>query len=133
MNEPSSHSDDPAQGRELKEEAFLRLGRRESLIRAARRALLVSLLSQHPSDSRVTADDVRDRVELPQDVNPSVFGVVPGSLAKANIIEAIGYRESRRPDAHARAVRVWRLKDRDAALAWLKTHPEIQPKTSLEK
>ena len=44
--------------------------------------------------------------------------------AGGHYIEADGFAKSRRPDAHARPVQVWRLVDRAAALAWLDAHPD---------
>ena len=49
---------------------------------------------------------------------------VPGALARAGIIERIGFTDSRRADAHARPVSVWRLADCKAARAWLATYPD---------
>lgn len=94
--------------------------RREVYVLRGRGALLRRLL--HTGEA--TADDVRDAVELPDGVNPVCLGVVPGPLARAGIIERVGFAESRRADAHARPVSVWRLADRNAALAWLATHPD---------
>ena len=94
--------------------------RRASIILRARRALLEAVLR----DGTATADEIRDRVQVPDGVNPICLGAVPGALAKAGIIEADGYRKSRRGVSHSRPVQVWRLKDRAAALAWLQAHPD---------
>ena len=96
---------------------------RSALILAGRRALLELLLR----DEVATMDDVRDVVTVPAQVNPTVLGAVPNVLARAGIIEAVGYRQSRRPESHARPIRVWRLIDRAAAIDWLRTHPALPP------
>lgn len=95
--------------------------RRETLIRRARRAMLIALIQ----DGEATIDDVRKFVPLPDGVNPKVFGAVPGVLAEAGIIKADGVVKSRRPEAHARPVQRWRLADRAAARAWLADHPDL--------
>lgn len=103
----------------LSAQAFLE-ARRELIILRGRRALLTVLLRT----GRATADDVRDTVELPEGIDPVCLGAVPGALARTGIIERIGFGPSSRADAHARPVSVWRLADRDAALAWLAVHPD---------
>jgi len=102
--------------------------RREVYVLRGRRALLRRVLDA----PEATADDVRDAVELPDEINPVCLGVVPGPLARAGIIERVGFAESRRPDAHARPVSVWRLADRAAALAWLAAHPDRPDPTPAE-
>lgn len=94
--------------------------RREALVRRAQRALLAVLLGTDAA----TADDVRQLVELPADVNPKLFGTVPGPLARAGIIRADGFQKTSRPTAHARPLTVWTLADRAAAERWLATHHE---------
>lgn len=111
----------PADGKARKLDAHALLeARREVYVLRGRRALLAALLA----GGDATADDVRDAVELPDEINPVCLGVVPGPLARAGIIERVGFAESRRPDAHARPVSVWRLADRAAALGWLAAHPD---------
>lgn len=107
------------EARKLDAHALLE-ARREVCVLRGRRALLAALLA----GGDATADDVRDAVDLPAEINPVCMGVVPGPLARAGLIERVGFTESRRPDAHARPVSVWRLADRAAALAWLAAHPE---------
>jgi len=110
-----------AEGERRKSAAFALLeALRELYVLRGRRALLARLLDA----PQATADDVRDAVEMPDEINPVCLGVVPGPLARAGIIERVGFAESRRPDAHARPVSVWRLADRAAALAWLAAHPD---------
>jgi len=110
-----------ADGEALKCNAHALLAaRREVFVLRGRRALLWRLLDT----GEATADDVRDAVELPDEINPVCLGVVPGTLAKAGIIERAGFVTTARAEAHARPVSVWRLRDRAAALAWLATHPD---------
>jgi len=117
----STHDGD---GRKAAAHTLLR-ARRAHLVRQAQRALLSRLLDA----GEATADNVRDAVPLPDGVSPRVFGAAPGELATSGIIAADGYRKSRRPEAHARPVTVWRLRDRDAAFDWLAVNPEL-PETT---
>jgi hypothetical protein len=95
--------------------------RRATLVRCGQRALLGQLLAV----GTATADDVRAAVTLPPDIDPRCMGAVPGDLADAGIIRATGYVRTARPAGHARPVLCWALADRDAALTWLTTHPEL--------
>lgn len=113
-------------GRKEAAHALLR-ARRACIVRLAQRALLSRLLDA----GEATADDVRDAVPLPDGISPRVYGAAPGELATAGIIAPAGYRKSRRPEAHARPVTLWRLQDRDAAVAWLAAHPPLpDPETT---
>ena len=85
----------------------------------ARRVLLERLLS----DGTATIDAVRQVVELPEGIDPKLFGSVPGSLARAKIIERDGSATTNRPKAHARPISIWRLVDRNKAEVWLRDHP----------
>ncbi|MDX1965099.1 MAG: hypothetical protein SFX18_18285 [Pirellulales bacterium] len=95
--------------------------RRSVYILRGRRALLTALLA---GAETVTADDVRAAVELPHGIDPRCLGAVPTPLADAGIIRADGYATSRRAEAHARPMRLWRLVDADAARRWLAAHPD---------
>lgn len=53
----------------------------------------------------VSINDVRERIELPVNINPSVFGAV----FKGREFKPVGYTEARHKSAHARAVRVYAL------------------------
>jgi len=109
-------------GERRRDEAFLTLiARREIYILRGRRALLEALLA---GNGIATIDDVRARVELPPDIDPVLFGAVPGYLARAGIIAAEGFARVTRREAHARPVQRWRLVDRQAAVAWLATNTE---------
>jgi len=115
-----TYTDTEGERRKLNAFAVLE-AHRETLINRGRRALLRHLLD----NDTATADDVRAAVILPAGVNPKAFGSVPGELADAGIIAADGFAKSRRPEAHARPVQIWRLIDRDAALTWLGDHPDM--------
>jgi hypothetical protein len=94
---------------------------RESIVRDGQRALLLSALQT----GSATADDVRQRVTIPDGIGPRCLGAVPSPLARLGMIRRRGYVDSVRPVAHARPVTVWELIDRGKAEAWLATHPPI--------
>ena len=71
----------------------------------------------------ITADDLRVVIPIPPGIKPVVVGVVFRDLADAGIIRRVGFRNSKRPAAHARPLAVWQLTDADAAHAWLAAHP----------
>ena len=100
---------------------LLLAAQRSAVVRRAQRALLDLLLR---GDS-ATADDVRDVVDVPPGISPVCLGAAPGVLARARLIGRRGYAPSRRPEAHARPVAVWELRDRDGAVRWLLQHPNI--------
>ena len=83
------------------------------------------LLARLLAVGAATADDVRDAVELPDTLNPKLFGAVPGPLAEAGIIRAAGFVRTRRPEGHARPVLTWELIDAAAARFWLGAHPDL--------
>ena len=110
-----------AEGERRKLSAMAMLeARREVYILRGRRALLAKVLDTDTA----TADDVRAAVELPDGLNPNCFGAVPGLLARAGIIGLETLRLSARPARHAGINRVWILRDRVAAMAWLADHPD---------
>ena len=102
--------------------------RRAHLVRQAQRALLARLLDA----GTATADDVRAAVPLPHGIGPRVYGAAPGPLVKAGAIRHAGYTRCCRPEAHARPVTLWELAGRDAAVAWLASHPELPPPADAE-
>lgn len=95
--------------------------RRHAIVRKGQRALLITLLERETA----TADDVRAAIELPPEIGAKCLGAVPGTLARAGIIDRAGFAATTRPNAHARPVSVWRLRDRAAAEQWLIDYPEI--------
>jgi hypothetical protein len=67
----------------------------------------------------ICADDVRAIVTIPPDVSPKLMGVVFRDLADAGILRRAGFRNSKRPAAHARPISIWRLADHAGAVARL--------------
>jgi hypothetical protein len=113
---------DQADGERRKSEVLdLLEAQREVYVRRGRRALLEVLLRC----GTATADDVREVVKLSPGINPKLFGSVPGSLARAGIIQQAGFAKTNRAAGHARPVTVWKLADRTAALCWLADHPDL--------
>jgi hypothetical protein len=119
---PDTPPDGCIEGERRKEQAQRRHRRRHpDLMVAAQRAMIRHALL----NGIVTADDVRRVVSLPTGVHPTVFGGVPGPLAKAGILTGCHeYRPTTRAAGHCRPLRVWRLLNIPAALDWLARHPE---------
>jgi hypothetical protein len=92
---------------------------RASLITLARRQLVEHLLSV----SRGTIDDIRDRVTIPNNVDPRYLGAVPAGLAAMGIITAVGIVTSKRPETHGRLIRQWSIADRRKAETFLASNP----------
>ena len=92
---------------------------RELYLRAARRALLIVLMERGTG----TINDVRRVLPVPSGINPKTLGAVPGALARARIIRAVGFEKTDRAIAHARHVSRWELVDPSKAIAWLAAHP----------
>jgi hypothetical protein len=89
--------------------------RRAELVKQLKMAALRVAIDR----GEVTADCVRPMVAIPPDVNPKVAGCVFADLRDAGILRRDGFRNSTRPEAHARELKVWALADRPAALALL--------------
>lgn len=89
--------------------------RRADLIRACSAAALRVAIDR----GEVCADDVRALVPIPAGISPKLVGCVFRDLADAGILRRIGFRNSKRPTAHARPLSVWHLADSAAASAWL--------------
>ena len=107
-------------GERLKQDALNALEKSRAYhVLRARRVLLERLLA----DGSATIDIVREAIELPEGIDPKLFGSVPGGLARAGIIERDGFTTTTRPTAHARPVSIWRLVDRAKAEAWLADNP----------
>ena len=114
--------DHDSEGERRKRDAHARLrARRRLFVRRAQRALASVLLAV----GRATIDAVRAAVPLPPDIDPKLFGAVPGELARADVIRYDGFLRTTRAEAHARPVTVWALADRAAALDWLTAHPDL--------
>lgn len=121
---PHPERDDHARadGERRRDQAHLHLHRRRpELIRHVCRVFLARLLTVGPS----TIDPVRVQVPLPSGTDPRVIGAAVRALACDRLIHSVGRERSRRPAAHARQVDIWAVSDRQAALDWLATHPEL--------
>ena len=58
-------------------------------------------------NGETSINDVRKRIEgVPHNVNPNVLGAV----FKEKMWEAVGYTQAEHPNAHARTIRVYKLK-----------------------
>lgn len=68
------------------------------------RALAVSIAKR---DGCVSINEIREQMPLPPGVHPSVYGAV----LRGKQFRAIGYTEALHPAAHARAVRVYTLRE----------------------
>jgi hypothetical protein len=55
-----------------------------------------------------TAEDVRARAGDPLASSPNTLGAAIAAAVRAGVIEQAGYQQARRPEAHARVLRVWR-------------------------
>lgn len=101
-----------------------------ALLRANRAAIIRDLIRAAATlalqQGELIADDVRAVVPIPTGIRPVVVGAAMRDAADNGIIGQTGeYRRSRRPEAHARPLPVWKLRDAAAAHAWLATHPPL--------
>jgi len=94
---------------------------RAALVRRIQRAFLRHLLDNGPD----TSDAVRALVPIPAGIDPRTVGAAVRALsADCGLICSTGRQRSRRPEAHARNLDVWAIRDRAAAERWLIEHPE---------
>ena len=91
-------------GRDLRDAGIARvsIGREEWIAKA--RSIAVAIAQRA---GQVTINEVRERVELPADYHPNTWGAV----FKGDAFEPIGYCQATHPSAHARVVRVYKLKE----------------------
>lgn len=75
----------------------------------------------------ITPDDVRSCWSPPPGVKPAIVGAAFRNLARRKHAVLDGYRQSTRPETHARPVGIWRLIDRDGVERWLASNPPIAP------
>jgi hypothetical protein len=68
------------------------------------RALAVEIARRQGT---VSINDIRAGIQLPAEMHPSVLGAV----FKTKQFQACGYTEATHPQAHARVVRVYQLKE----------------------
>ncbi len=94
---------------------------RGALIRRIQRAFLRHLLDRGPA----TIDGVRELVPLPAGIDPRLVGAAVRAQARDSLIVSVGRERSQRPEAHARWLDRWAIRDQSEALDWLADHPEL--------
>jgi hypothetical protein len=78
------------------------IGREEWIAKARGTAIAIARRAGH-----VTINDVRKFIELPDDYHPNTWGAV----LRGDAFEPIGFCQATHPSAHARVVRVYKLKE----------------------
>ena len=108
-------------GRVRRDAAHLALlARRGRYVRLAQAALLAAI-AEH---GQATADDIRERLTLTPDIDPTLIGPAVRQLRLAGVIRRIGRDvESCRPVAHARPLPIWTTTSGDAGPQFLTDHP----------
>ena len=91
-------------GRDLRDAgiAAVSIGREDWIAKARDMAIWVAKQS-----GKVTINDVRQLIDLPDDFHHNTWGAV----LRGDAFEPIGYCQATHPSAHARVVRVYKLKD----------------------
>lgn len=91
-------------GRELRDAEINRvsIGHEEWISKARDMAVWIAKES-----GTVNINDIRGVIDLPDDYHPSTWGAV----FKSKDFEAVGYCQAIHPSAHARVVRVYKLKE----------------------
>ena len=92
-------------GRDLRDAgiAAVSIGREDWIAKARDMAIWVAKQS-----GKVTINDVRQLIDLPDDFHHNTWGAV----LRGDAFEPIGYCQATHPSAHARVVRVYKLKER---------------------
>lgn len=91
-------------GRKLRDAGIKRVsvGREEWIAKARRTAVAIAQRA-----GQVTINDVRKFIDLPDDYHPNTWGAV----LRGDAFEPIGFCQATHPSAHARVVRVYKLKE----------------------
>jgi hypothetical protein len=91
-------------GRDLRDAGIARvsIGREEWIAKARSTAIAIARRA-----GQVTINDVRKFIELPDDYHPNTWGAV----LRGDAFEPIGFCQATHPSAHARVVRVYKLKE----------------------
>jgi len=91
-------------GRDLRDAGIARMsiGREEWIAKARSTAVAIAQRA-----GQVTINDVRKFIELPDDYHPNTWGAV----LRGDAFEPIGFCQATHPSAHARVVRVYKLKE----------------------
>jgi hypothetical protein len=77
---------------------------RDATFLARARALAVQICQAQGS---VSINDIRQNLALPAEMHPSVMG----AIFKGKQFKAVGFTEATHPQAHARIVRIYQLKE----------------------
>jgi hypothetical protein len=91
-------------GHDLRDAGIARvsIGREEWIAKARSTAVAIAQRA-----GQVTINDVRKFIELPDDYHPNTWGAV----LRGDAFEPIGFCQATHPSAHARVVRVYKLKE----------------------
>jgi hypothetical protein len=91
-------------GRALRDAGIARvsIGREDWIAKARDMAIWIAKRS-----GQVTINDVRQLIDLPEDFHHNTWGAV----LRGDAFEPIGYCQATHPSAHARVVRVYKLKE----------------------
>jgi hypothetical protein len=91
-------------GRNLRDAgiAAVSIGREDWIAKARDMAIWIAKQS-----GKVTINDVRQLIDLPDDFHHNTWGAV----LRGDAFEPIGYCQATHPSAHARVVRVYKLKE----------------------
>jgi len=90
-------------GRDLRDTGIARvsIGREEWIAKARGTAIAIAKRA-----GQVTINDVRKFIDLPDDFHPNVWGAV----LRGDAFQAIGFCQATHASAHARVVRIYKLK-----------------------
>ena len=91
------------QGRKLRDAgiALVSIGREEWISKARKAAIRYA--QKH---GFVTINEVRSRITLPEQFSHTVWGAV----LRGEAFQAVGYTQATHPKAHARVIRIYKLK-----------------------
>ena len=82
---------------------------------AERRQLEHAILSAVLTKGEAGCDDAHDLFELPDDVEPRIWGAITGGLQAEGLIRRTGETHTRRAVAHGRRVGLYRVIDAELA------------------
>jgi hypothetical protein len=90
-------------GRKLRDAgiALVSIGREEWISKARKAAIRYA--QKH---GFVTINDVREQITLPEHFSPNVWG----AILRGDDFQAVGYTQATHPKAHARVIRIYKLK-----------------------
>jgi len=93
-------------GRAIRDSQLALFEQRDADFLARCRTLAVEIAK---TQGTVSINDIRAKVSIPAEMNPSVLGAV----FKGKKFHACGFTEANHPQAHARVVRVYQLADKE--------------------